>query len=123
MTSEALPIGQIITVLIFLASLLAALYFVRRHGTGLRQHFTAARRAQIVSELSLGPQERLRIVQIDHREYVIISGRNGTPAFLRCLRMVRGRNPPSKTPMNCQNLCTLSCRPKKQTSSTEPENE
>ena len=84
MTSEALPIGQIITVLIFLASLLAALYFVRRHGTGLRQHFTAARRAQIVSELSLGPQERLRIVQIDHREYVIISGRNGTPAFLRC---------------------------------------
>ena len=33
MTSEALPIGQIITVLIFLASLLAALYFVRRHGT------------------------------------------------------------------------------------------
>ena len=81
MTSEALPIGQIITVLIFLASLLAALYFVRRHGTGLRQHFTAARRAQIVSELSLGPQERLRIVQIDHREYVIISGRNGTPAF------------------------------------------
>ena len=43
MTSEALPIGQIITVLIFLASLLAALYFVRRHGTGLRQHFTAAR--------------------------------------------------------------------------------
>ena len=81
MTSEALPIGQIITVLIFLASLLAALYFVRRHGSGLRQHFTAARRAQIVSELSLGPQERLRIVQIDHREYVIISGRNGTPAF------------------------------------------
>ena len=81
MTSEALPIGQIITVLIFLASLLAALYFVRRHGTGLRQHFTAVRRAQIVSELSLGPQERLRIVQIDHREYVIISGRNGTPAF------------------------------------------
>ena len=81
MTSEALATGQIITVLIFLASLLAALYFVRRHGTGLRQHFTAARRAQIVSELSLGPQERLRIVQIDHREYVIISGRNGTPAF------------------------------------------
>ena len=81
MTSEALPIGQIMTVLIFLASLLAALYFVRRHGTGLRQHFTAARRAQIVSELSLGPQERLRIVQIDLREYVIISGRNGTPAF------------------------------------------
>ena len=81
MTSEALPMGQIITVLIFLASLLVALHFVRRHGTGLRQHFTAARRAQIVSELSLGPQESLRIVQIDHREYVIISGRNGTPAF------------------------------------------
>ena len=68
MPSEAFATGQIITVLIFLASLLAALYFVRRHGTGLRQHFTAARRAQIVSELSLGPQERLRIVQIDNRE-------------------------------------------------------
>ena len=81
MTSEAMPIGQIITVLIFLASLLVALYFVRRHGSGWRQHFAAARRAQVVSELSLGPQERLRIVQIDHREYVIISGRNGTPAF------------------------------------------
>ena len=81
MPSEAFATGQIITVLFFLASLLAALYFVRRHGTGLRQHFTAARRAQIVSELSLGPQERLRIVQIDNREYVIISGRNGTPAF------------------------------------------
>ena len=81
MTNEALPIGPIITVLIFLASLLAALYFVRRNGTGLRQHFTSARRAQFVSELSLGPQERLRIVQIDHREYVIISGRSGTPAF------------------------------------------
>ena len=93
MPSEAFATGQIITVLFFLASLLAAVNFVRRHGTGLRQHFTAARRAQIVSELSLGPQERLRIVQIDNREYVIISGRNGTPAFLRCLRMVRGRNP------------------------------
>ena len=81
MTSDAMPIGQIITVLIFLASLLVALYFVRRHGSGWRQHFAAARRAQVVSELSLGPQERLRIVQIDHREYVIISGRNGTPAF------------------------------------------
>ena len=81
MTSEAMPIGQIITVLVFLASLLAALYFVRRHGSGLRQHFTAARRAQVDSELLLGPQERLRIIQIDHREYVIISGRNGTPAF------------------------------------------
>ena len=81
MTSEAMPIGQISTVLIFLASLLVALYLVRRHGSGWRQHFAAARRAQVVSELSLGPQERLRIVQIDHREYVIISGRNGTPAF------------------------------------------
>ena len=81
MTSEAWPVSQIITVLIFLAGLLAALYFVRRHGSGLRQHFTTVRRAQIVSELSLGPQERLQIVQIDHREYVIISGRNGTPAF------------------------------------------
>ncbi|CAI8306755.1 MAG TPA: hypothetical protein DIT66_00195 [Rhodobiaceae bacterium] len=81
MTSDAMPIGQILTVLIFLASLLVALYFVRRHGGGLRQHFTSARRAQVVSELLLGPQERLRIVQIDNREYVIISGRNGTPAF------------------------------------------
>ena len=123
MTSEALPIGQIITVLIFLASLLAALYFVRRHGTGLRQHFTAARRAQIVSELSLGPQERLRIVQIDHREYVIISGRNGTPAFFALPAHGARTQSPSKTAMNCQNLCTLSCRPRKQTSSTEPENE
>ena len=81
MTSEAMPIGQIITVLIFLASLLVALYFVRRHGSGWRQHFAAEQRAHVVSELSLGPQERLRIVQIDHREYVTISGRNGTPAF------------------------------------------
>ena len=61
MTSEALPIGQIITVLIFLASLLAALYFVRRHGTGLRQHFTAARRAnrqRIVTGAARTPAHR-----------------------------------------------------------------
>ena len=92
MTSEALPIGQIITVLIFLASLLAALYFVRRNGSGLRQHFSGTPRANC-QRIVLGPQERLRIVQIDHREYVIISGRNGTPAFLHCPRIVRGAVP------------------------------
>lgn len=81
MISETMPIGQIITVLVFLAGLLVALFFVRRHGSGWRQHFATARRAEVVNELSLGPQERLRIVQIDNREYVIISGRNGTPAF------------------------------------------
>ena len=56
MTSEALPIGQIITVLIFLASLLAALYFVRRHGTGLRQHFTAARGRKSSANCPWGPK-------------------------------------------------------------------
>ncbi|NBR80006.1 MAG: hypothetical protein EBT71_08275 [Alphaproteobacteria bacterium] len=83
MAGEMISIVQIVTVVVFLAALIGALVLVRRHGAAISGHLNMRKRTQIVSDMALSNSERLRIVDIDGTEYVVVSGRSGTPAFYR----------------------------------------
>jgi len=83
MAGEMVSMVQILTVVVFLAALLGALLLVRRHGASITNHLHMRKRTHIVSDMALSNSERLRIVDIDGTEYVVVSGRSGTPAFYR----------------------------------------
>jgi len=72
---------QVITVVLFLGTMLGLLVLIKRHKEPLTRALHAERRAQIVSDLRLGVQERLQIVRIDTIDYVVITGKGVQPVL------------------------------------------
>jgi flagellar biogenesis protein FliO len=75
MPVETVGLTQIITVVIFLGLLLAALAFVKRHRAPIAERLHGHKRVQIVNDISLGVAEKLKIIRIDDRDYVVISAK------------------------------------------------
>jgi flagellar biogenesis protein FliO len=75
MPVETVGLTQIIIVVIFLGLLLAALVFVKRHRTPITERLHGHKRVQIINDISLGTSEKLKIIRIDDRDYVVISAK------------------------------------------------
>lgn len=91
MPAETVGLTQIIIVLVFLGLLMAALVFVKRHRAPITERLHGHKRVQIVNDISLGVAEKLKIIRIDNRDYVVISAK-GQASQMFALPLVEAPN-------------------------------
>lgn len=79
---------QVIMVVGFLAALIAVQIVVRRHAQGIGKRLGRGRDIRLVEVTALGAHERLSLVEADGQRILVLTGRNGTGAFLPLGRLV-----------------------------------
>ena len=73
---------QIVIIVAFLMMLFALMWFVRRHRGGITSRIHADRRMQHIEDLSLGPQQRLHLIEVDGRTFLVHAGKGHAASFI-----------------------------------------
>ena len=72
---------QLFIMVVFLAALITIWLIVKQYSGRIRNKLHADRRIEVMQEMSLGSHESLRIIRVDHQEFILHAGKN-TPASL-----------------------------------------
>jgi flagellar biogenesis protein FliO len=73
---------QIITIVVFILMLIAVMWFIRRHKGGIASKLHASRRMVHVEDLSLAPQQRLHLIEVDGRSFLVHVGKGHAAGFM-----------------------------------------
>jgi hypothetical protein len=73
---------QVIVVVGFLAALIAVQILLRRNAQGIGKRLGRGRDIRLVEVAAIGTHERLTLVEADGQRILVLTGRNGTGAFL-----------------------------------------
>jgi hypothetical protein len=73
---------QVIVVVGFLAALIAVQILLRRNAQGIGKRLGRGRDIRLVEVAAIGTHERLTLVEADGQRVLVLTGRNGTGAFL-----------------------------------------
>lgn len=73
---------QIVIIVAFLMLLFALMWFVRRHRGGIASRIHADRRMQHIEDLSLAPQQRLHLIEVDGRTFIVHAGKGHAASFI-----------------------------------------
>ncbi|MFC7703731.1 flagellar biosynthetic protein FliO [Plastorhodobacter daqingensis] len=79
MAMELLTTGRIITLVVFLALLLALWAAVHLQRGALGHRLRAARRLAVVEAVSLGDRERAVLIEVDGARYLVVTARGQAP--------------------------------------------
>lgn len=86
---------QIVIIVAFLLLLFGIMWFIKRHRSGITRRIHADRRMQHIEDLSLAPQQRLHLIEVDGRTFLIHAGKGHAASLMP----VDGTPPPpSGTP-------------------------
>lgn len=77
-----ISLEQIIIIIGFLMMLFALMWFVRRHRSGITSRIHADRRMQHIEDLSLAPQQRLHLIEVDGRTFLVHAGKGHAASFI-----------------------------------------
>ncbi len=77
-----ISLEQIIIIIAFLMMLFALMWFVRRHRRGITSRILADRRMQHIEDLSLAPQQRLHLIEVDGRTFLVHAGKGHAASFI-----------------------------------------
>ena len=77
-----ISLEQIIIIVAFLMMLFALMWFVRRHRGGITSRIHADRRMQHIEDLSLAPQQRLHLIEVDGRTFLVHAGKGHAASFI-----------------------------------------
>jgi len=77
-----IAMDQIVIIVAFLMLLFAAMWFVKRNRTGLAGRLNPARRMQHIEDLSLAPQQRLHLIEVDGRTFLVHAGKGHAASFM-----------------------------------------
>ena len=77
-----ISLEQIIIIIAFLMMLFALMWFVRRHRRGITSRILADRRMQHIEDLSLAPQQRLHLIEVDGRIFLVHAGKGHAASFI-----------------------------------------
>ena len=77
-----ISLEQIIIIIAFLMMLFALMWFVRRHRRGITSRILADRRMQHIEDLSLAPQQRLHLIEVDGRTFLVQAGKGHAASFI-----------------------------------------
>ena len=77
----AISPSQIATILVFLLMLFALMWFVKRFRNGISSRIHSARRMTHVEDLALGPQQRLHLIEVDGRAFLVHAGKGHAASF------------------------------------------
>ena len=90
---------QIVTIVAFLMVLFALMWFVKRHRGGITSRINTDRRMQHIEDLSLAPQQRLHLIEVDGRTFLVHAGKGHAASFIAVDGEVSpALNTPSATP-------------------------
>ena len=73
---------QIVITVAFLMLLFALMWFVRRHRGGIASRIHADRRMHHLEDLSLAPQQRLHLIEVDGRTFLVHAGKGHAASFI-----------------------------------------
>ena len=82
MYSQIIGTQQIVVTVIFLAVMIVALIILRRKGGAIRASLKAGKRISVVEDTAVSPTERLRLISIDHSEFVMLSAKGQPPVLM-----------------------------------------
>ena len=77
-----ISLEQIIITIAFLMILFALMWFVRRHRSGISSRIHPDRRMQHIEDLSLAPQQRLHLIEVDGRAILVHAGKGHAASFI-----------------------------------------
>ncbi len=77
-----ISLEQIVITVAFLMLLFALMWFVRRHRGGITSRIHADRRMQHIEDLSLAPQQRLHLIEVDGRTFLVHAGKGHAASFI-----------------------------------------
>ena len=94
-----ISLEQIVIIVAFLMTLFALMWFVRRHRGGITNRIHADRRMQHIEDLSLAPQQRLHLIEVDGRTFLVHAGKGHAASFIAVDNKVSSAlDTPSATP-------------------------
>ena len=107
-----ISLEQIIIIIAFLMILFALMWFVRRHRSGISSRIHPDRRMQHIEDLSLAPQQRLHLIEVDGRAFLVHAGKGHAASFIAIDgEVVMTQETPAATPAKPRSQKKLS--PKK----------
>ena len=77
-----ISLEQIIIIIAFLMILFALMWFVRRHRSGISSRIHPDRRMQHIEDLSIAPQQRLHLIEVDGRTFLVHAGKGHAASFI-----------------------------------------
>ena len=94
-----ISLEQIIIIIAFLMVLFALMWFVRRHRSGISSRIHPDRRMQHIEDLSLAPQQRLHLIEVDGRAFLVHAGKGHAASFIAVDgEVVMTQDAPTATP-------------------------
>ena len=82
MATEIVSMQQVIITVVFLSCLFGLLVFLRKKGGFIRANLQKGHRIKVIEETAVSPSERLRLISIDNRDFVMLSGKNIQPSLM-----------------------------------------
>ena len=82
MYSQIIGTQQIVVTGVFLAVMIVVLIILRRKGGAIRASLKAGKRISVVEDTAVSPTERLRLISIDHSEFVMLSVKGQPPVLI-----------------------------------------
>ena len=77
-----ISIEQIVIIVAFIMLLLALMWFVRRYRGRISGRIYTDRRMHHIEDLALGPQQRLHLIEIDGRCFLVHAGKGHSASFI-----------------------------------------
>ena len=95
-----ISLEQIVIIVAFLMMLFGLMWFLRRHRGGITSRLQADRRMKHIEELSVAPQQRLHLIEVDGRLFLVHAGKGHAATFIAVGgAAVPSLNTPSPTPV------------------------
>ena len=82
MYNEIIGTQQILVTLGFLSAMIILLIILRRKSVVIRANLKSGKRIDVIEDRAVSPTERLRIVAIDQREFVMLSAKGQAPQLV-----------------------------------------
>ena len=77
-----ISLEQIVIIVAFLMILFGLMWFVRRNRGGITRRIHADRRMKHIEDLSLAPQQRLHLIEVDGRSFLVHAGKGHAASFI-----------------------------------------
>ena len=77
-----ISLEQIVIIVAFLILLIALMWMIKRNRGGISSRLHPARRMQHLEDMSLAPQQRLHLIEVDGRTFLVHAGKGHAASFI-----------------------------------------
>lgn len=92
MISQIVGMQQIVITVVFMSCLIGLLVFLRKKSGLIKANLQKGQRIKVIEEIAVSPTERLRLITIDSREFVMLCGKGVQPSLVP-LSLAAHQNP------------------------------